>query len=816
MNNPCEKINDKIADYVLGILNEDEIAAVDAHIKQCSRCKGYLEALQNERKVLLQLGENIDSQMDEQQNRVIEALEKVSCEKSQRFSIFKIFGNSRITKFAAAAVVAIALLVPLSFGMSNIVKMLIAGSVERDEHLGDFSLGMTNSNIRLELEIGNKNEKMIVSANSVRFFVENDELRGTLRCRVKCLPKYKWMTTIELLDAQDKKIASTQSVNENAGINAGQDISPLINIYPREIHFSLGSQSTASQAHKFRISVKQVSETTETTPDAWIDSSELTVVHGKVTGLDGKPIANAVIQIRQKKEPGMSSIAAEDVITDKQGFYSYDAIGWPYNVGVIFVEPDATGQGYNYQYKRLNKYFEGSQIVDFKFGNFPTGSSAIFGKAENPDGQPIKEIRVRLSLKVDFTDFSTEYLNQFGYDKPFITEDGSFELSNLPAGIYDVALYPTKNEILTVKEGLEITRYVCDLKENQKLEIGNETAQGKFWYGRVLFEDGSAAVPELKGFVTQIVKCQEERSSGMTIATVEKDGYFRAQITDETMEQLKSGQAWLTVRIGPASQSFQNQLQDERLPVGFLSSERGKAGAVKIKRPSIYYGRILYENGKPAVPEVIPWPDADVWVTYTPKSPGQSMMQQLCKVDKEGYFAAYFTDEEIEQLKTGEYAIWIYHPSYEWSRSSYHIDFPYEMLSTKKESVKGYEIVFNQNMKYEYDSLHRILESIEKLKGLFTALTTYANSHQRNYPASINLVDINDTDLQWFAENVEYFSGTKTQVTSDPAKTVLAYDKTILKAGPTLVLFKDGHIEYCWPRDLEILGIKDPAITPLP
>jgi len=100
------------------------------------------------------------------------------------------------------------------------------------------------------------------------------------------------------------------------------------------------------------------------------------------------------------------------------------------------------------------------------------------------------------------------------------------------------------------------------------------------------------------------------------------------------------------------------------------------------------------------------------------------------------------------------------------------------------------------------------LESIEKLKGLFAALKTYANDHQGNYPGTIGLLDIKADDFQWLAENVEYIEDAKAQTTSEPAETVLAYDKALLeKCGSTLVLFRDGHIAFCWPRQLEILGI---------
>jgi len=207
---------------------------------------------------------------------------------------------------------------------------------------------------------------------------------------------------------------------------------------------------------------------------------------------------------------------------------------------------------------------------------------------------------------------------------------------------------------------------------------------------------------------------------------------------------------------------------------------------------------------------VFPWPDAKVRVIlrYTPAtSKTRGAMEHLYGVyNNEGYFATYFTDKEIEQLKTGEYSIEIYHPSYLEMNESYPvISYPFEKLSTEKESVKGYKM---SSKSQEFENLGHILESIEKLKGLFAALKTYANDHQGNYPGTIGLLDIKADDFQWLAQNVEYIGDAKAQTTSKPAETVLAYDKALLeKCGSTLVLFRDGHIEFCWPRQLEILGI---------
>ncbi len=807
MDSHCEKIQNQMADYILGILDQEEIEIFNQHIGNCQQCREHLQSLEKENRLLMQFGRNLEVDMSARQGRAIEALRhpRPTAYRNTN-SIWSIMMHKRITKLAAAAVVAVALLIPLSYGMSNIIKKLIAGSVEVDDYQGDFAL---SKDIRIELEVGTKEQQNIVSAHNIRFFTEDNELRGTLRCRIRCMPKYKWMTTIELLDTKDKKLASTEHVNENAGVEVSYQ-----NSSPRDIHFSVGRWSNVSQAQKFRISFKKVPEDIETTPDAWVESSELDVVHGRVTGPDGKPIANSLIQIRQKIEPGQSGIVSPDIITDEHGFYSFDGINWQYRVRVLFYEPDADSQDYRYQYKRLNKELQGNQTVDFKFGNFPTGSAAIVGKVESPDGQVIKEFLVNVRLEVDFEDYSSEHSYQYGYSKPFITEDGKFEISDLPAGVYDVTIYPTINETL---EYIERKQYVCELHEGQRKEIGTDNTKGKILYGRVLFEDETPAVSQLEGFETQIVEWSQDSTSGATIATVDQDGYFRTQISNEVLERLKSGKVWIVVGIA-RSDIIHNFQTDERFPVEFLSLKRDTAGVIKIDRPNIYYGRVLYENGMPLILEVLPWKGATVsaGLRYSPKGAANLVTERIRDVDKEGYFFVYLTDTQIEQIKAGNYSIEIFHPSYIKIGSCYLIKFPFESLSTEKESVEGYTILFDQIKVQESENLHQVLKSVDKLKELSAAWEKYANDRQNIYPDIMQQLEKYIEDLQWFIENAEYL-GNRVDTTLDPAETVLAYDKALLeKYGSTLVLFRDGHIEFCWPRQLEILGILETGIEESP
>jgi len=489
MDSPCEKIQNQLADYILGILSAEECENVDKHVSQCPECRQYKRTLEDENRILMQFGKDLEATMPSRFDKVIEALNRsapAACGKA--FSIWRTIMSNRIARIAVAAVMAIVLLVPLSYGTAHVIKVFVIGTVGIDNCKGTFEL---NKDIYVELKAGIKEQPEIVTARSIRFFKEGERLNGSLRCSVRNWPKFKWRTRVELFNARGKRIQYTEHVNENGGVKVHEHAQS----FHRDIHFSLGLWRDVAQARGFKVRLERVPEETEVTCDAWVQSSELDVVHGRVVGSDGKPIANAHIQIRQKRRKGQRGIAAPDVSTDKQGCYSYDRIKWPYRVGVLVYETIPSGQGYRHQYKRLNKVLKRSRTVDFELDTFPAGRAVLSGKAEKPNGETITEFTVNVRSKVDWNDYSTEYLYQFGLRRRFITSDGKFEVAGLPAGLYDISIIPTTNEVLKQSEMVSIRNYVCELRAGESTEIKEKNAEEKAWYGRVLFEDGSPAVP---------------------------------------------------------------------------------------------------------------------------------------------------------------------------------------------------------------------------------------------------------------------------------------------------------------------------------
>jgi len=128
------------------------------------------------------------------------------------------------------------------------------------------------------------------------------------------------------------------------------------------------------------------------------------------------------------------------------------------------------------------------------------------------------------------------------------------------------------------------------------------------------------------------------------------------------------------------------------------------------------------------------------------------------------------------------------------------------------------------NIKAEADSeTQRLAESVNKLKEFGLLAIMYADHHDGRYPATLDELKASaekeQQDYQWIVANIEYIGAGKTDSDPNAGETVLAYDKTVLRAGKgTNAVFRDSHVEFIEPKRLSQYGIpaatKDTAVTP--
>lgn len=78
MNRPCPQMQDNIADYVLGALDEKHTEALERHLSDCERCRDYLERLRGHDGALVALGAEVEQAMAGRRDKAIQALQDVA------------------------------------------------------------------------------------------------------------------------------------------------------------------------------------------------------------------------------------------------------------------------------------------------------------------------------------------------------------------------------------------------------------------------------------------------------------------------------------------------------------------------------------------------------------------------------------------------------------------------------------------------------------------------------------------------------------------------------------------------------------------
>jgi hypothetical protein len=121
----------------------------------------------------------------------------------------------------------------------------------------------------------------------------------------------------------------------------------------------------------------------------------------------------------------------------------------------------------------------------------------------------------------------------------------------------------------------------------------------------------------------------------------------------------------------------QPKKSDPRFPAALLALEREKAAPHKIYRPQYYYyGRVLFEDGSPAILDPNPWPGAEIEVSFPYARPAT--------LDAEGYFKVVLLPDQFANLKARKPSKNIYCPTVDRNRSRAADAFPPGLLSQDK------------------------------------------------------------------------------------------------------------------------------------
>ncbi|MFQ6036554.1 MAG: zf-HC2 domain-containing protein, partial [Sedimentisphaerales bacterium] len=126
----CAEFRELLVAYVEGLLDEVKKRSVAEHAKSCASCRAELREASDLRDRLIKNGKilaqsNLENVVLERIIREQNVRLKTATKISTSLKIRRIIMKSRITKLAAAAVIAVAVLLPLSYGATKLIKRFI-------------------------------------------------------------------------------------------------------------------------------------------------------------------------------------------------------------------------------------------------------------------------------------------------------------------------------------------------------------------------------------------------------------------------------------------------------------------------------------------------------------------------------------------------------------------------------------------------------------------------------------------------------------------------------------------------------------------
>ncbi|MCE5187524.1 MAG: M48 family metalloprotease [Planctomycetaceae bacterium] len=221
-------------------------------------------------------------------------------------------------------------------------------------------------------------------------------------------------------------------------------------------------------------------------------------LQGRVYDADSNPIAGAIVQIRQKREPGMTGIAAPDVITDKDGYYRYDAVKWPYKVGVLRRSIEDDGPTWYSQYIGENRYYEGLQTIDIRFNSeFPKGDCVLEGQVFGPDKQVMTDFVVRVENLPDWEAQPPLKNHQYVLQKRFKNDQGRFEIAGLPMGTHCISINGFDEEQLVILVDERFEAQIANLTDESVNQCNFSATPGLMIVGTVVDSKGQPAAGAL-------------------------------------------------------------------------------------------------------------------------------------------------------------------------------------------------------------------------------------------------------------------------------------------------------------------------------
>jgi hypothetical protein len=241
-----------------------------------------------------------------------------------------------------------------------------------------------------------------------------------------------------------------------------------------------------------------------------------------------------------------------------------------------------------------------------------------------------------------------------------------------------VYVHPSSDQTLLKQITLPANVILNTEVANCPLKSKATQPERRVWHAQVQFDDSTPAADFEHGLSTKITLWEKDIKEGVNLGRVGHKGHFHAAFSDKEIADLRTGKSWLTLTAG--NWLTEAKMDHPKLGVERLALDKVIVQPVMISRLRFYHGRILFENGSPPILDPGPWAGAEIEVdfSYAGSPP----------IDAEGYFRAYFTEEQYEKVKAKKDRKNIYIPSYEERGSSTaRFIFPVSKLSQEKEDA---------------------------------------------------------------------------------------------------------------------------------
>jgi hypothetical protein len=198
------------------------------------------------------------------------------------------------------------------------------------------------------------------------------------------------------------------------------------------------------------------------------------------------------------------------------------------------------------------------------------------------------------------------------------------------------------------------------------------------WYGVLHFDDATPVANP--AFSCSVTLWQKNSPDGIPMGQIGYQGRYGNVFSDAEMADLKSGKSWLTVTVG--NFATVPKRDDPLLPVGSLAKSLADAKPFTLPAPKLYYGRVLFEDGSPAI--VAGGGPRGVFVNVP--------YAGLAWLDDQGCFKVFLEPEQFEKLKTQNSPADIMVPEPNGHNFAARAKFPAELLSLDRSNAGAVKI----------------------------------------------------------------------------------------------------------------------------